>query len=78
MWVGNMQSIEGLSRTKRLSERGFLSLPVFALGHRFSPALKLRRRDFPGGPVVQNLPSNAGTQVRSLIGELRSHMPRGN
>ena len=34
--------------------------------------------DFPGGPVVEDsmllLP---GEQVRSLVGELRSHMPRG-
>ena len=33
-------------------------------------------RDFPGGPVVKNPPSNAGgMQVQSLVGELRSHMP---
>ena len=32
---------------------------------------------FPGGPVVGNLPSNAGVQVRSLVGELRVHMPHG-
>ena len=32
--------------------------------------------DFPGGPVVKNLPSNAGDGVRSLVGELGSHMPR--
>ena len=34
--------------------------------------------DFPGGPVVKNPPSNAGKQVPSLVGELRSHMPWGN
>ena len=31
-------------------------------------------RDFPGGPVVKKPPSNAGTQVQSLVGKLRSHM----
>ena len=30
--------------------------------------------DFPGGPMVKNLPSNAGP--RSLVGKLRSHMPQ--
>ena len=32
--------------------------------------------DFLGGPVVKSLPSNAGAQSRSLVSELRSHMPR--
>ena len=32
--------------------------------------LKTPTRDFPGGTVVSNLSSNAGTQVRSLVGEL--------
>ena len=36
--------------------------------------LKRRCKDFPGGPVVKNLPSNAGMQVGSLVGKLRSHM----
>ena len=31
-------------------------------------------RDFPGGQVVKNSPSSAGTQVWSLGGELRSQM----
>ena len=31
-------------------------------------------RDFPAGPVVK---TPQGVQVRSLVGELRSHMPRG-
>ena len=36
-------------------------------------------RDFPGSPVVKNLPSNAwDTQVQSLVGKLRSHMSWGN
>ena len=36
--------------------------------------LKQKSRDFPCGPVVKNLPSNAGMWVLSLVGELRSHM----
>jgi len=35
-------------------------------------------RDFPGGPVVKNSPSNAGGVVQSLVRELRSHMLWGN
>ena len=35
-------------------------------------------RDFPGGPVVKNPLPMQGTRVRSLVGELRSHMPWGN
>ena len=40
------------------------------------PQLKNNRQgDFPGGPMVKTLPSNAGVPVQSLVGELRSHMP---
>ena len=35
-------------------------------------------QDFPGGPVVKNPPSNAEDGVQSLVGELRSRIPRGN
>ena len=40
--------------------------------------------DFPHGPVVKNLPSNAGDmglipgQIQTLVRELRSFMPWGN
>ena len=34
--------------------------------------------DFPGGPVVKNLPYNAGDSGPIPGRELRSHMPRGN
>ena len=33
--------------------------------------------DFPGGPVVKNLPANAG-DMGSIPGPGKSHMPRGN
>ena len=39
---------------------------------------KLKMRDFPGGPVVKNPPSNAGDAVPSLVGELGSHMQWGS
>ena len=38
---------------------------------------KKNSRDFPGGPVVKNLPSSAGDVDSILIGELRSHEPQG-
>ena len=38
---------------------------------------KKRKVDFPGGPVVKNLPANAGDMGLNLsLG--RSHMPRGS
>ena len=39
---------------------------------------KQKHRDFPGGPVVKNLPSNAGDVNRSLVGEPRPHMSWDN
>ena len=32
---------------------------------------------FPGGPVVKTSPSNTEDSVRSLVTELRFHMPQG-
>ena len=37
---------------------------------------KKRKVDFPGGPVVKNLPANAG-DMGSIPGLGRFHMPRG-
>ena len=34
-------------------------------------------RDFPGGPVVKTALPLQGAQVRSLVRELKSHLPRG-
>ena len=39
--------------------------------------LKKKKRDFPGGTVVKNLPANAG-DTGSIPGPGRSHMPRCN
>ena len=33
--------------------------------------------DFPGGPVVKTLPSNAGAQMPPLVRKLRFHMSCG-
>ena len=38
---------------------------------------KIFFRDFPGGPVVKNLPSSAGDMDSILVGELKSHKPQG-
>ena len=35
-------------------------------------------RDFPGGPVVKNLPSSARDMGSIPAGELRPHMLQGN
>ena len=32
----------------------------------------------PCGPVIENLPSSTGTEVRFLVREVRSHMPRSS
>ena len=36
------------------------------------------KEEFPGGPVVKNLPCNAGRWVRYLAGKLRSRLLQGN
>lgn len=41
MWMGLIQSIEGLNKTKRLSKREF-ALTVFELGHQSSTTCGLR------------------------------------
>ena len=38
---------------------------------------KFTLRDLPGGPVVKNLPANAG-ETGSTPGPGRFHMPKGN
>ena len=39
--------------------------------------IKTTMRDFPGGPVVKNLPANAGV-MGSIPGLGRFHIPWGN
>jgi len=39
--------------------------------------IRTKRRDFPDGPVVKNLPASAG-DMGSIPGLGRSHMPQGN
>ena len=38
---------------------------------------KKKKQDFPGGPVVENPPANAG-DTGSIPGPGRFHMPLGN
>ena len=40
-------------------------------------AKKKKKQDFPGGPVVENPPANAG-DTGSIPGPGRFHMPLGN
>ena len=42
------------------------------------PFFKAHSWDFPGGPVVANLPSNAGGAGWLPVWELRAHVPWGN
>ena len=46
-------------------------------GERDSLFFKISSRDFPGGPMVKNLPANAG-DTGSIPGLGRSHMPSSN
>jgi len=39
--------------------------------------LKLSYRDFPSGPAVDSVLSMWEARVRSLVGELRSHVSQG-
>ena len=48
---------------------------VYVVASFFSFCLSLQ--DFSGGPVVKNLPANAG-DIGSIPGPWRFHMPRGN
>lgn len=51
MWVGRIQSVEGLNQTKSLTlpqVRGnSLSLPAFVLGHWLFPAFRFKRKLHP-------------------------------
>ena len=51
---------------------------VILFKHVFWPLFKVAFFfHFPGGPVVKNLPVNAG-DTGSILGLGRSHIPRGN
>ena len=39
--------------------------------------VEMKGQNFPGGPVVKNLPANAG-DLGSVTGPGRFHMPWGN
>ena len=42
-----------------------------------SSCLRSSKQDFPGGPLVKNLPVNAG-DMGSIPGQGRFHVPRGS
>ena len=55
-----------------------LKIPCAATKTQHSQINKyLKNRDFPGGPVVENLPANAG-DMDSIPSLGRAHMPRSN
>ena len=47
---------------------------IEAITHRYKTPRRGGNWDFPGGPVVKNVPDNAG-EVGSILGPGRSHMP---
>ena len=55
----------------------YIPATVLGFSHTLSHLIPSRipYRDFPGGPVVKNPPSNAG-DMGSIPGLGRSHMPR--
>ena len=54
-------------------------LPEWTLPYSTAPTapFKLAFLGFPGGPVVKNLPANAG-DMSSILGPGRLHVPQGN
>ena len=56
-----------------------LLIPSISFSHLLPLKVVFRTepRDFPGGLVIKNLPCNA-VHMGSLIGELRSHLPKSN
>ena len=61
--------------SKHLSDKGILS--KIGIKQLKPNNIKTKTWDFPDGPVVENLPANAGDMC--LIPDPgRSHMPRGN
>ena len=70
----------GDSRAKGQPDRDVLAVATTTFCEAQSPGSSFSRqpRDFPGGPVVKTPCFQCrGARVQPLVGELRSHMPRG-
>ena len=65
-----------INRGLLLSPIKYANMSLFYLGEK-KCEWKMNKRDFPGGPVVKNLPCNAG-DTGSTPGLRRSHMPQSN
>ena len=77
----NQSRLTGNKGTRELNSSTFLYLSHVKhdeIDLKCYSILNCTSRDFPGGPVVKNCPPLQGMQVRSLVRELRSHMPQGN
>ena len=70
---GERYQVETLELTMTFSS----NLQPDLLPSRGSVSSALKEQDFPGGPVVKNLPANAGDRG-STPGRRRFHMPRRN
>ena len=57
---------------------GVLPAPTFNESGLLREQINMHMQGFPGGPVINNLPVNAGDVGQFLVGELRSHVPEGN
>ena len=66
-----------LSYTRLEKIFSFYEAQRLVFGAEFCPLRIHTLRDFPGDSVVKNPLASAGTQVRSLVRELRPHMPEG-
>ena len=90
MWVGLIQSVEGLNRTKRLSKRELLLPDCFKLGHQLPLAFgfELKHQLFLGLDIaglqtattppalwVSDLWTQAGIKASSLLGLLLADSP---
>ena len=64
----NMMSVIMIGGISLMLTECWVLCQVFNMDH---------RRDISGSPVVETLPFSSGIQVRSLVGELRSHMLLG-
>ena len=72
-WQTNKQMESERKKSKNLATEGGKNVNWYS-GPQFNPVgnLEFAKRiyipDFPGGPVVKNLPANTGDTVRSLVG----------